>query len=38
MTMIQVPEGMAVITISNRKNVMLTTDIHLSSHLADYVL
>ena len=24
--------------LSNRKNVMLTKDVHLSSHLADYVL
>ena len=24
--------------ISNRKKVMLTKDVHLSSHLADYVL
>ena len=42
MTIVQVPEGMAVSTqghiMSNRKNVMLTKDVHLSSHLADYVL
>ena len=40
--MVQDPEGTAVSTqvkiISNRKKVMLTKDVHLSSHLADYVL
>ena len=40
-TMVQVPEGMAVSTqgqhISNRKTVMLNKDSPLSSHLTDYV-
>ena len=42
MTMVQVPEGMAVPLkvniMSNRKKVMLTKDAPLSSDLAVYVL
>ena len=42
MTMVQVPEGMAVSTqgqhYDQRKKVMLTKDAPLSSHLAVYIL
>ena len=41
MTMIQVPEGMAVpfkVNIMSNRKVMLTIDAPLSSHLAVYVL
>ena len=41
MTMVQVPEGMAVplkVNIMSNRKVMLTKDTPLSSHLAFYVL
>ena len=41
MTMVQVPEEhqcqLKVNIMSNRKNVMLTKDVHLSSHPADFL-